>query len=54
MNIGKNLKYLRLSLGLNRKQFAHGVVNETYLAYVENEEGKIIKEYLILFHIYIS
>ncbi|NRN92823.1 helix-turn-helix domain-containing protein [Lactobacillus helveticus] len=47
MNIGKKLKYLRLSLGLNRKQFAHGVVNETYLAYVENEEGKIRAKDLI-------
>ncbi|WP_259684404.1 helix-turn-helix domain-containing protein [Lactobacillus helveticus] len=47
MNIGKKLKYLRLSLGLNSKQFAHGVVNETYLAYVENEEGKIRSKELI-------
>ena len=41
MSIGKKLKILRLSLGLNRKQFAHGIINESYLAYVEKGKGKI-------------
>ncbi|MDH5100060.1 helix-turn-helix domain-containing protein [Lactobacillus kefiranofaciens] len=41
MNIGEKLKKLRLSLGLNRKQFAHGIINESYLAYVENNKGEI-------------
>lgn len=41
MTIGKKLKKQRLSLGLNRKQFADGIINESYLAYVENDKSEI-------------
>lgn len=41
MTIGEELKRQRLSLGLNRKQFANGIINDSYLAYVENGKSEI-------------
>lgn len=41
MTIGEKLRKVRLSLGLNRKEFAHGIINESYLAIIENGKSKI-------------
>ena len=35
MTIGEKLKMQRLSLGLSRKEFAHGIIDESYLSYIE-------------------
>ncbi len=35
MTIGEKLKIQRLSLGLSRKEFAHGIIDESYLSYIE-------------------
>ncbi|MFK5220691.1 helix-turn-helix domain-containing protein [Lactobacillus helveticus] len=41
MTIGEKLKALRLSLGLNKKEFAHGIINSSYLASIEKGESEI-------------
>ena len=47
MKIGEKLKMVRLSLGMNRKEFVKGVIDNSYLASVENgknsEDRKITK-----------
>ncbi|MCH3996630.1 MAG: hypothetical protein LKE67_03360 [Lactobacillus amylovorus] len=41
MKIGQKLKMVRLSLGMNRKEFVKGVIDNSYLASVENGESDI-------------
>lgn len=41
MTIGERLMSVRLSLGLTRKEFAHDVVDSSFLAYVENNKSNI-------------
>ena len=41
MTMGEKLMALRLSLGLNKKDFAHGIINSSYLASIEKGESEI-------------
>ncbi|WP_431463208.1 helix-turn-helix transcriptional regulator [Lactobacillus crispatus] len=41
MKIGSKLKKQRLFLGLSRKDFARGIIDESYLAYIENGRSEI-------------
>lgn len=39
--IGENLKNIRLSLKLSRKEFAQGVIDSSYLAHIEKNKNEI-------------
>lgn len=39
--IGENLKNIRLSLKLTRKEFAQGVIDSSYLAHIEKNKNEI-------------
>ena len=41
MKIGQKLKMVRLSLAMNGKEFVKGVIDNSYLASVENGESDI-------------
>ena len=46
-DIGERLKNYRIFLGKTRKEFAQGVISDTYLFNVEHGEGKIRADHLI-------
>lgn len=47
MTIGEKLKALRLSLGLNKKEFAHGIINSSYLVLLLLKKVRVKLELLI-------
>lgn len=39
--IGENLKNLRLSLNLTRKEFVKDIIDSSYLAHIENNKNEV-------------